>query len=104
MALTLRTLSAVTTTNGVATPLSATQVFASSVVIFADSLNTGNIYWGDSTVTTVNGMPIAKNMSQALTYDLVYGTNGKLDLSKIYLDTDTTANKARIVYFLWEGA
>lgn len=98
------TITAVSLTNGVATQLTATSIFASSVILFADNLNTGNIYWGGSNVTVSNGIPIAKNQSENVTYDLVLGGNSKIDLSKIYLDCDTSGNKVRVLYIPWSNA
>lgn len=103
MAASFISLSPKSLTNGVATKLSSLQLFASSVVIYADTLNTGNVYLGGSNVTTANGIPIAKNMSQNISYELVYGTNGKVDLSTIYMDTDTSGNLVRIIYIQWDG-
>ena len=103
MASILTSLAPKTLTTGVATALSSTQIFASSAIIYADNLNTGNVYVGGPTVTTTNGIPIAKNQSQNLAYDLIYGANQKIDLSKVYLDTDTTGNAVRIVYVPWGG-
>lgn len=96
-------LSPKTTTNGVATALSATQIFCASVIIYADNLNTGNVYIGGPSVSVSNGIPLRANQSQNLSYDLVWGGNGKIDLSKIYLDTDQTGNAVRIVYVPWIG-
>lgn len=103
MALALITLSPVETNTSTATRISNTAIYASSVIIHADALNTNKIYWGASNVTVSNGLPIAKNETQNITYDLVYGSNGKIDLSKIYLASDTNGNLARIAYFEWTG-
>lgn len=103
MAGTLTSITAVSLTNGVATQIVSTKTFASSVICYADSLNTGNIYMGGASVTTSNGIPISKNQSENISYDLVYGANQKIDLSSIYFDTDTTGNKVRVLYVPWTG-
>jgi hypothetical protein len=90
-------------TASAATKISSTQLFAASVVIYADNLNTGNVYLGGSNVTVSNGIPLSKNQSQNISYELVFGTNGKIDLSTIYMDTDTTGNLVRITYVQWDG-
>lgn len=92
-----------TLTASVATALSATQLFVSSLIIYADTLNTGNVYIGGPTVTIANGIPLRANQSQNLSYDLVWGGNGKIDVSKIYLDTDTTGNVVRVIHVPWIG-
>lgn len=90
-------------TAGVATPISTSDLYAGSIILVADALNTGNIYYGGSTVTAVNGIPIAKNGKDNLSYDLIYGVNTKWNLKEIYLDADTTGNAVRILYTEWQG-
>ena len=97
----LTSIAPVNLTNGVATQILSTKIYASSVICYADNLNTGNIYMGGPTVSVTNGIPISKNMSNSLAYDLVWGANGKIDLSSIYFDTDTSGNKVRVVYVPW---
>ena len=99
----LSTLSPISLTNGVATPLSAKQLFVSSLIIYADNLNTNNVYIGGPTVSASNGIPLRAGQSQNLSYDLVWGGNGKIDVSKIYFDTDNTGNLVRVVHVPWIG-
>lgn len=103
MAANFVSLSPVTLTHGVATRLSASAIYASSLILYADPLNTGNVYLGGSNVTTSNGIPVAKGQSFNLSYDLVFGSNGKIDLRTLYLDSDTTSNLVRIIYVEWMG-
>lgn len=96
------------TTAGTAVPLSATQIFASTIVIEADTLNTGNIYWGGVDVSATKGNTLVAEQSNTLTadllrYDLSHGNNQKLDLSQIYVDADTNGNKVRVSYMLWSS-
>lgn len=60
MAGSLVTIAPVSLTKDVATRLSSTPIYASTVILYADNLNTGNVYWGSSNVTVSNGIPIAK--------------------------------------------
>ena len=66
-------------------------------------MNTGNVYIGGPTVDATSGVPLRANQSQNLSYDLVWGGNGKIDVSKIYLDTDTTGNVVRVIHVPWIG-
>lgn len=109
MAAQITTLPIVTIpTAGVPVPLSATPIFASSIILEADTLNTGQIYWGDSNVSAAKGNSIKPSQPYSITcdtnkFDLSHGNATKLDLSLIYIDTDTNNNKVRVTYFPWTG-
>lgn len=103
MATVIKTIDPITLTVATRTQISSSAVYCSSIIIYADPDNTGKIYWGDSTVTTTNGIPLAGGQSQNITFDMVFGVNGKIDLSTLYLTTETSTNKARIVYLRWDG-
>lgn len=100
---TLATISPVTLTNAVATPLSASSIRTSSLIMEADESNTGKIYFGDSSVTTLRGISLSPGQSLSLGFDQVYGGNNKIDLSTIYFDTATTGNKVRVTYIRWSN-
>lgn len=93
---------------GTPVPLSATPIFASSIILEADTLNTGQIYWGGAGVSAANGNSIKPSQPYSITcdtnkFDLSHGNASKLDLSQIYIDADTNGNKVRITYFPWTG-
>lgn len=102
MAAVFVTLTPVTLTSGVGTPVKSTSTLCSSVFITADSLNTGNVYMGASNVSTSNGKPMAAGDELHIGYDSVFGCNGKIDLSTIYFATDTTSNAIRVTYIRWD--
>lgn len=103
MAASFVSLTPITLTSGSATRLASDHLYASSVIVYADDLNTGNVYIGGDNVTTSNGIPLSKGKMFDISHDVVYGTNGKIDLSTLYLDTDTTNNLVRVIYVTWMG-
>lgn len=103
------TLDRVTVTSaGTPVVLSATAIFASTIILEGDVLNTGNIYWGGSGVSSTKGHALAAGqiiMISADThkFDTSHGNDQKLDLSKFYVDADTNSNKVRVSYLPWAG-
>ncbi len=97
----VRLATVVTTTAGTPVAVSNSSLLVSSVIFYGDSTNTGNVYFGDQTVTTSNGIPIAKNQGWPISFDNQYGNNNIIDLSTIYFDSDNTGNKVRVAYIKW---
>lgn len=96
-----KVLTAVTiATSGTRQAITALDRNAVSIMIQADSLNTGKIYIGDSTVTTSNGIELAAGETFVLTPDI---GDKEIILSDIYLDTQTNGNVARIQYLSSRG-
>lgn len=93
----------ITTTAGTFTALSSSQIFASTVVIQAGTGNTNYVYVGSSNVTGTNGIALGTAIAMTLTFDTVFGVNGKIDLSKIFLASDTTGNQVKCFYAAWSG-
>lgn len=102
MAAVLITLTPVTLTASAATPVKQSATVCSSVFFTADSLNTGNIYFGASNVSVSNGKPMAPGDELQIGYDLVFGTNGKIDLSQLYFASDNDGNAVRVTYIRWD--
>lgn len=94
------------TTAGTPVVLSSSVIYASSIILEGDTLNTGNCYWGDSNVSATKGNSIKAEQPYAITadlmrHDLSHGNNQKLDMSQIYIDADTNGNKVRVSYLPW---
>lgn len=95
----LYTLSPVTiNTAGTREAISGSSVLCYSVIISADKLNTGNVYVGDSSVSSSNGEELAAGESIILTADELFNGNIEIDLADIYVDTQTNNNVVRIQY------
>lgn len=88
-------------TAGTREAITALELGALSVVIQADSLNTGKIYVGDSTVTSANGIEVAAGEAFVLT---PAEGDKEVILSDIYVDTETNGNVVRIQYLSSRGA
>lgn len=97
----LKVHSALSTTSGVATPVSNSSVLCSSVIFEADASNTGKVYFGDSTVTTSTGQSLSAGQKFTVSFDNQYGNNNIFDLSNFYFATDTTSNVVRVLYIKW---
>ena len=67
---------------GTAEPLAATATKIISVTVKAKRGNTGNIYVGDSGVSSANGFILTRGEAISLDID---------DLNKVYIDADTTS-------------
>lgn len=94
----LKTLAAKTvTTAGTQVPLSATTLKARMIVVQADPSNAGNVFLGDSSVDSTNGIVLepGESYSYAVTETIPYL---ELDLNAIYVDAATNADKVRIQY------
>lgn len=94
----IKTLSVVTVaTPGTRVQLSATPVLDSaSIIIQADTANTGNVYVGDVTVTSLNGILLPPGAAISLDGDEVGGNYLQIDADKVYIDAATSGNKVRV--------
>ncbi len=96
MAAGLVTKSAVTvTTAGTRVVLSATTLWCNSIIVQADTANTGYVYIGDSSVASTNGIALAAGESYSITIS-VNGRNDEIDLGLLYADTSVNSNKVRV--------
>lgn len=85
-------------TAGTREAVSADALPVSAVVVQAPSTNSGNIFVGDSTVSSSKGLALAAGESITITSSLVNGTHEELILSDIYVDTATNGNKVQVSY------
>lgn len=82
--------------------ITSTDMAVYSVVIQADLLNTGNVYIGDSIVSSSNGIELAAGDSYIVeAQDL---GDQEINLSDFYVDTDTNGNVVRIQYLGVRGS
>lgn len=87
------------TTAGTRVPLFASTKPVASLIIMTISTNSNNVYVGDVTVTSSNGVPLKPEKS--LDMELPQDANGKMmeiDASQIYLDSDTNGNQVRVFW------
>jgi len=76
-------------TAGVRVQLSSASIPCKKVTIQASLNNTGNIYIGDSTVSSANGIFITPTFSYLMTPS---------NLNLVYLDADTNGNSVTYLY------
>lgn len=87
-------------TGGTAVPVSAQSLHVTSVTIQADSANVGDVYFGDSTVTAINGQAISA--MDTIQIEGPVGPRGyaeEFDLSKTFINSSTSGNKVRVIAF-----
>lgn len=100
MAVKIATLPVVTVvSSGTAVPVHPSLLYVTSITIQADYTNVGNIYVGDSTVTTLNGLEIPPGDAAEITADNSKAGSEEFDISQIYINSSTTGNKAKIAVF-----
>jgi len=97
-------LAPVSLTCNTANQLSATAIYASSIILEAPASNTSNIFFGTASCSSSNGIAMSAGQKLTWAYDKAIGVNNKIDLSKIYLDTDVTGNRVKCVYIEWQGS
>lgn len=73
--------------------LSSSAVLAETVLVSAESTNAGNIFVGDVSVASNNGIKLAAGQSVELTAD-----NDYMDLREIYFDGSVTNDDIRVSY------
>jgi len=80
----LTTLEPEVTITAVAAALSSSNILAQSIILVADSTNTGTAYIGGSDVNADNGIPLAAGGSLVLSDDKGH-SNLDIDLNEIYV-------------------
>lgn len=100
MALALKQATKTISVAGTAEPIFPSHIPATSITIQADSLNTGDVYIGNSDVDSTNGFALCPGGSYPLTGDQIRGITEGMYLDEIYADTDTNDNKIVIIYFV----
>ena len=98
-AINLTSVAKTVTTAGTELPLTATSTKVTSVSVQAKCGNTGNIFIGDSGVSSTEGHLL--DACQVWTYgndnSLSIG-NSLLDLNTVYIDTDSSGDGVQIIY------
>lgn len=90
-----KSLAAVTvTTSGTKVAVSATPIAAVKLWVSSRNANTGNMYVGDTNVSTTRGVEVIKGTTQ----EFADPNGGLLDLGSIYIDAGTNGDKAFIAY------
>ena len=87
------------TSGGTRQALSSTLLIGYSVLITAESTNTGAVYIGDVAVTSTNGVRLTAGQSFLINCDALGGGEEKIDLRDIYWD-GTTGDKIRVSYMV----
>ena len=89
---------------GTAVPLSSTSLKVQSLIIIADSSNTGTIYIGDSAVDAPTRLGIPLVASQDVTVDPTeyFGTDELIDLKNIYMDSSASGDSVNVSYYTRE--
>jgi len=99
MPLRLVSLGTVTvTTAGTAVQISANEISASSIIIQASDLNTGKIFYGDSTVDSTDTF-LCPGQSVPLAGDSLRGISEALFLSDLFVDAENDGNAVHVAYF-----
>lgn len=100
MALMLIQLGTVTvSTAGTAVALkTGDEISATSIMLQADSNNTGNIYYGDSAVDST-GLFLGPGESVPIGGTSIRGITEGLFLNDIYIDSDADGNAVRVGYY-----
>lgn len=79
--------------------LTTSKLGASGIIFQANASNTGNIYIGDVTVTSSNGMALAPGDTLTISSQSLDGImDSELLLNDFWLDADTAGNSVRVQY------
>jgi hypothetical protein len=87
------------TTAGTRVQLSSTPTIVYGLSIQAKAANSGNIYVGDSTVSSSNGHILDAGVELELVPPQIRGIDGEMLLSDVYLDADT--NGDGVIFSYW---
>ena len=91
------TLNKTVTTAGTRLQVSTTQQYARFLCIQANTGNGGNIFLGDSTVSsTVFGVKLIAGATFVIGND---GYDAKIDLAQLYCDTSNSGDGYSVLYF-----
>lgn len=99
-----KVLTAVTVSSaGTRVQLTASDIVAYAVVVQANPANTGNIFVGDSTVSSSNGVILEPGDFFVIEPDISEDLD-EVNLSDIYLDAATNNDGARVQYMTVRGS
>lgn len=99
MSIKLVTLPALTLSAGVATKISTEHVGVTAISFQADDSNVGNIYIGDSTVTSSTGMILSKGNTASLSGDSSRGWSEEFHLDEVYVVASSSNDIVRLSCF-----
>ena len=100
MAVKLTTTAAITVAAaGTAVTVSAINRAVSSVIIQAEDGNTGNIFVGDSTVDSSNGIILTPGEATEISGDDRRSGLDELILSDVFVDAATNGDAVRVAFF-----
>ena len=99
MALYVKTFKKTVTSAGTAEALSSEKLLVTAVTLRALKTNTGDIYIGDSNVSSVDGMFIsASEVSEKSARTTKYGIQKHWNLNLIYIDSDVDGEGVVVEY------
>ncbi len=84
---------------GTAVQISATSLLVGAVMIQADPSNSGNIFVGDSSVASTNGIVVAPGSALPFDPQVLRANDEFFDLSQIYIDAATNGDFVRVIYY-----
>lgn len=97
MAKKLKTFPVVTcTVSGDPYPAFPTTYFVDSLTIYAEVTNTGNVYVGDSSVSSATGIPIAPGDTAEIDLDMGSKAGEEISLDDVFVVSSTSGNKVRL--------
>lgn len=100
MAIKLVTLPAVTLAASTATQVSTQHIAVTSLTIQAEDGNTGNVYFGDSSVNSTDSFFIMPGNTGEITADSMgRGGTDEFFLDEVYIYSDTGGNSVRLGAF-----
>ncbi len=93
-----RTFRKTVTTAGTRERLTSSGKAVPSVVLQAESSNTGVVYVGDNQVSSTNGIELNANDSMTLTNDDLGSSDAKISLKDIWLDVSVGTDGVNVMY------
>jgi hypothetical protein len=100
VAVKLFTLAAVNIpTAGTRVQITATETYTTTVMLQAAVANVGNIFIGDSSVSSTRGLALSPGQVLTLTADLINRGQESLNIADLYVDTATNSNNLWVSYF-----
>lgn len=83
---------------GTAQRVSLSELNVEAVFIHAEQTNQGTLYIGDSSVDSVNGIPLRPGRQFRAGSDRSHGATSDIDLKSIYFNGTDTGDKIRVLY------
>lgn len=97
---TFATINKTVTTAGTRVQVSTTDLWVKKVVIAGHAANTGNIFIGDSTVSSTVGLQMKAGAAPVVLGDLeINGRDDFFNLKNMYVDVSVSGEKVSFLYF-----